>query len=98
MGALSPLDSDVNVSNYHPVTATVVAKSPNIWYSTVTIDRGEGSGIHVNDPVINAEGLVGRVPQAPSDGAQVSLITDSSVGVSARVGTSSVTGIVQPKV
>jgi rod shape-determining protein MreC len=48
--------------------------------------------------VINAEGLVGKVTQAASDGAQVSLITDSSVGVSARIGTSSVTGIVQPKV
>jgi rod shape-determining protein MreC len=96
--ALYQLDNQLSVSNYHPVTATVVAKSPNIWYSTVTIDRGEGSGIHVNDPVINAEGLVGKVTQAASDGAQVSLITDSSVGVSARVGTSSVTGIVQPKV
>jgi rod shape-determining protein MreC len=96
--ALYHLDNQLSVSNYHPATATVVAKSPNIWYSTVTIDRGEGSGIHVNDPVINAEGLVGKVTQAASDGAQVSLITDSSVGVSARIGTSSVTGIVQPKV
>jgi rod shape-determining protein MreC len=96
--ALYHLDNRLSVSNYHPVTATVVAKSPNIWYSTVTIDRGESSGIRVNDPVINAEGLVGKVTQAASDGAQVSLITDSSVGVSARVGTSSVTGIVQPKV
>src|SRR6201999_1857222 len=51
-----------------------------------------------NDPVINAEGLVGKVAQAASDGAQVTLITDSSVGVSARIGTSGATGIVQPKV
>ncbi len=32
------------------------------------------------------------------DGAQVDLITDSTMGVSARIGTSSATGIVQPKV
>jgi rod shape-determining protein MreC len=92
------LDNQLSISDYHPVTATVVAKSPNVWYSTVTIDKGESSGIHVNDPVINSEGLVGKVAQAASDGAQVTLITDSSVGVSARIGSSNATGIVQPKV
>jgi rod shape-determining protein MreC len=92
------LDNQLSVGDYHPVTATVVAKSPNVWYSTVTIDKGESSGVHVNDPVINSEGLVGKVAQAASDGAQVTLITDSSVGVSARIGSSNATGIVQPKV
>lgn len=92
------LDNRLSVKDYHPVTATVVAKSPNIWYSTVTIDKGESAGVRVNDPVINDEGLVGKVTQAASDGAQVSLITDSSVGISARIGSSSATGIVQPKV
>jgi rod shape-determining protein MreC len=92
------LDNQLSVKDYRPVTATVVAKSPNVWYSTVTIDKGESSDVHVNDPVINGEGLVGKVAQAASDGAQVTLITDSSVGVSARIGTSGATGIVQPKV
>jgi rod shape-determining protein MreC len=88
----------LGVGEYHPVTATVVAKSPNIWYATVTIDKGEGDGIRVNDPVVNGEGLVGKVVQAASDAAQVDLITDSAMGVSARIGSSNATGIVQPKV
>ena len=92
------LDRQLNVNNYRPVTATVVAKSPNIWYSTVTIDEGEAAGVKVDDPVINGEGLIGKVVQTASDGAQVSLITDSSMGVSARVGTTNAVGIVQPKV
>jgi rod shape-determining protein MreC len=92
------LDNRLSISDYRPVTATVVAKSPNVWYSTVTIDKGESDGVRVNDPVINGEGLVGKVAQAASDGAQVTLITDSSVGVSARLGSSKATGIVQPKV
>jgi rod shape-determining protein MreC len=96
--ALYHLDNQLSISNYHPVTATVVEKSPNIWYSTVIIDRGEAAGIRVNDPVINAEGLVGKITQAASDGAQVSLITDSTMGVSARLGSTTATGIVQPKV
>jgi rod shape-determining protein MreC len=92
------LDNRLSVANYRPVNATVVGKTPNIWYSTVTIDKGEAAGVHVNDPVINGEGLVGKVTQVASDGAVVSLITDSTVGVSARLGTSGATGIVQPKV
>jgi rod shape-determining protein MreC len=95
--ALFHLDQ-LGVSNYRPVSATVFAKSPNIWYSTVTIDKGESAGVRVNDPVINGEGLVGKVVQVAADGAQVDLITDSSMGVSARVGTGNATGIVQPKV
>ncbi len=96
--ALYHLDNRLSVSDYHPVNATVVGKSPNLWYSTVTIDEGEAAGVRVNDPVINGEGLVGKVTLAASDGAVVSLITDSSVGVSARIAGTTTTGIVQPKV
>jgi rod shape-determining protein MreC len=92
------LDNQLSVANYHPVAATVVGKTPSLWYSTVTIDKGEAAGVRINDPVINGEGLVGKVTLIASDGAEVSLISDSSVGVSARLGTSNATGIVQPKV
>jgi rod shape-determining protein MreC len=95
--ALFHLDQ-LGVGDYHPVTATVVGKTPNIWYSTVNIDKGTDAGISVNDPVINDEGLIGRVTAVVADGAQVDLITDSSMGVSARVGTSQATGLLQPKV
>lgn len=92
------LDRQLSLSDYNPVTATVVGKSPNIWYATATIDQGQDAGVQVNDPVINGEGLVGKVTLAAPDGAQVSLITDSTMGVSARIGSSAATGIVQPKV
>jgi rod shape-determining protein MreC len=78
----------LGLSSYHPVTATVVGKSPNIWYSTVLINEGSAAGVRVNDPVVNSEGLVGKVAQVASDAAQVDLITDSSMGVSARIGSS----------
>jgi rod shape-determining protein MreC len=95
--ALTHLDQ-LGVGDYRPVTATVVGKTPNLWYSTVNIDKGEAAGVRVNDPVINEEGLVGRVAAVVGDGAEVDLITDSSMGVSARIGTSTATGLVQPKV
>lgn len=90
--------TQLKASDYTPVTATVVNKSPNIWYSTVTIDKGSADGVAVNDPVVNGEGLVGKVTQVASDGAVVSLITDSSVGVSAEVNATSEVGIIQPEV
>ncbi|MGA2455188.1 MAG: rod shape-determining protein MreC [Solirubrobacteraceae bacterium] len=95
--ALFHLDQ-LGINDYHPVTATVFGKSPNIWYQTVNIDKGEADGVRVNDPVINDEGLVGRVTAVVADGAQVDLITDSSMGVSARIGSSQATGLLQPKV
>jgi rod shape-determining protein MreC len=95
--ALYHLDQ-LSVSDYRPVTATVVGKSPSIWYSTVLIDKGTSSGVQKNDPVINDEGLVGKIAQAASDGAVVDLITDSEVGVSARINGTGETGVVQPKV
>jgi rod shape-determining protein MreC len=96
--ALYHLDGELSIDDYRPVAATVVGKSPNIWYATVDIDKGESAGVRVNDPVINGEGLVGKVALATSDGAEVSLISDSSMGVSARIGMTNATGIVQPKV
>ncbi len=95
--ALYKLDQ-LSIDSYRPVTSTVVGETPNIWYSTVDIDKGSNAGIHVNDPVINGEGLVGRVASVVGDGAQIDLITDSSMGVSARIATSNATGMIQPKV
>ena len=88
----------LGVGDYRPVTATVIDKDPNVWYSTVTISAGESDGVRRNDPVINEEGLVGKVAQVAPDGALVELLTNSSMGVMARIGTSRATGLVRPKV
>lgn len=97
LAALEHLDT-LGVSDYRPVTATVFFKSPNLWYSTVDINAGSSDGVQINDPVINGEGLVGRVAQVASDGAQVDLITDSTMGVMGRLARGGSVGLVQPKV
>jgi rod shape-determining protein MreC len=83
---------------FNPVTARVIARSPTIWYSTVTIDHGSGSGVHVNDPVINGDGLVGRVTSVTGATAQVTLITDHTSAVSAKVVPSGIQGVITPEV
>jgi rod shape-determining protein MreC len=92
------LDNTLSIADYHPLTAKVNYQSPNIWYSTITIDQGSSSGVRVNDPVIDGEGLVGKVTRVVSDGALVSLITDSEVEVKAKISATGESGIVQPEV
>jgi rod shape-determining protein MreC len=81
-----------------PVTARVVGRSPTVWYSTVTIDKGSSDGVHVDDPVVGALGLAGKVTQTTPNSAQVTLITDADSAVTARVTSSGATGVVEPDV
>lgn len=92
------LDKTLSVADYSPVTATVIYQSPNIWYKTVTINHGSSSGVRINDPVIDDEGLIGKVTRVASDGALVSLITDSEVEVTAKISATGAEGILQPQV
>lgn len=96
--ALYHLENTLSISHYKPVTATVFYKSPSLWYSTIWIDKGSSAGVQVNDPVMNGEGLVGKVTQVVPDGAQVSLVTDSEVEVTAEVSATGDWGTVQPQV
>ena len=83
---------------FKPVTGRVIARSPTVWYSTVTIDHGSGSGVSVNDPVISGDGLVGRVTSTTGGTAQVTLITDHTSAVSAKVVPSGIQGVIRPEV
>jgi rod shape-determining protein MreC len=83
---------------YNPVTVRVIARSPTIWYSTVTIDHGTSSGVRVNAPVISGDGLVGRVTSATGGTSQVTLITDHTSSVSAKVVPSGIQGVIRPEV
>jgi rod shape-determining protein MreC len=81
-----------------PVTARVIGRSPTVWYSTVTIDKGTSAGIRLNDPVVAADGLAGRITQTTPNTAQVTLITDSESSVTARVLPRGATGGVEPNI
>lgn len=85
-------------SAYDPVTARVIARSPTVWNSTVTVDVGSGDGVRVDDPVISGDGLVGLVASAQGGSAQVTLITDHTSAVSAKVVPGGVQGVIRPDV
>jgi rod shape-determining protein MreC len=80
------------------VTARVIARSPTVWYSTVQIDKGRDDGVRIDQPVITAGGLAGRVTEVTGGAARVTLITDASSAVSAQVMPDGANGIVKPEV
>jgi rod shape-determining protein MreC len=86
------------VSGYESVTARVIGRSPTLWYSTVTIDRGSSSGVRVDDPVITGDGLAGKVTETTGGTAQVTLITDHRSAVSATVVPDGPSGVITPEV
>jgi rod shape-determining protein MreC len=81
-----------------PVTARVIARSPTVWYSSVKIDKGSGDGVRVDQPVIAAGGLAGRVSRVTGGTAEVTLVTDSESAVAAQVMPEGANGIVKPEV
>src|SRR3954453_21522808 len=92
------LSEGLGYTNASRETARVIVKSPTVWYSTVTIDKGRGDGIRVDQPVINGDGLVGHVSAVSGGTATVTLLTDSSSSVSAQIEPDGALGIVRPNV
>jgi rod shape-determining protein MreC len=85
-------------SAYEPVTGRVIARSPTAWHSAVMIDLGRGDGVRVDDPVLSGAGLVGKVSSVQSGSSQVTLITDHTSAVSAKVLPGGAQGVVRPDV
>lgn len=81
-----------------PVGARVIAHSSDAWYSAVTIDKGRGDGVRVDQAVTAGVGLVGRISATTASTARVTLITDSSSSVSAQIMPDGAKGVVKPEV
>ena len=83
---------------YEPVIARVFARSPSTWYSTVEINKGSSDGVQPDQPVVNGEGLVGKVESVSDGNAIVMLLTDQDFGVSAKAARSGEPGSIDPAV
>ena len=88
-------NKDLALSTYKPVTGRVIARSPSLWFTTITVDVGSSDGVRDNQPVVDGSGLVGKVTDVTSDAAVVTLITDHSSGVSSTVQRLNDSGILQ---
>jgi len=86
---------DLSLSTYKPVTGRVIARSPSLWFTTITVDVGTSDGVRRSQPVVDGAGLVGKVTDVTSDAAIVTLITDHSSGVSATDANNNDAGILE---
>jgi rod shape-determining protein MreC len=84
---------------YKPVAADVIVRDPNLWYETITINKGSDDGVRVGDPVTGDGALVGNVSEVDPTVAIVTLITDHTMAVAAQVQDSAGdTGVLVPAV
>lgn len=86
----------LRLDDYAPKTGRVIFQSPTVWYATIQVDQGSDDGVRVGQPVMNENALIGRVTTVLPGAAQVTLLTDTTTSVSARVGAANVFGQVEP--
>jgi len=77
------------------IAAQVIGKDPTGWFQSVIIDKGENAGIKMNMPVVNAEGVVGKLVAVSYNYAKVLLVIDQNSSVDCIIQRSRDTGIVK---
>lgn len=83
------------VPSYQLLSAEVVGHDPSSLLRYVIVDRGAQDGIRRGMPVLDAQGLVGRVSDVSANSSMVMLLTDPSSSVAALIQSSRGTGVVQ---
>jgi len=82
-------------ADYASVAAPVISYPPSQFEQQLVIGAGSDRGIRVNDPVVNADGLVGKVTAVTGTTAQVTLLTDAEIAVGALDLDTNATGVVR---
>ncbi len=82
-------------ANYTLIPAKVISISGEFTPITATINKGTNDSIWIDQPVINQEGLIGRVSSVSPDFSIIQLLTDPSNRVAARVVSSREMGIIK---
>ena len=81
--------------DYRAVNASVVSFPSGTYSHQIVIDAGKDSGIHLNTPIVSADGLVGKVTQVGPSTAVVTLLTDPDSAVPARDLKTKVSGLLR---
>jgi rod shape-determining protein MreC len=81
--------------DYRPVTASVISFPAGPFTQRIAIAAGTHSGIRINTPVVDGNGLVGSVTNVGPSTSEVTLITDADSAVTAKDLTTGVTGLIR---
>lgn len=80
-------------SAFRLLPAEIISRDASSWWSTVKINRGFAEKVDTSQPVLTAEGLVGRTTTVAKDISIVLLLTDENCRVAARVEGTNAQGI-----
>ena len=90
------LDLEQSNTKLDMIAASIIAKDPSNWYSTLTIDKGTADGLKVNQPVITSQQyLVGQVYRVGTNWAEIITILDPENSVGSTIQPSKDIGIVE---
>ncbi len=93
------LDNSLGLDASERVTGHVIAHDPGLFYQQIEVDKGSADGVVLNDPVLGDQSLIGKVTSVGPNYSEVTLITDHSMSVTARVlDQNGDTGLLQPQV
>lgn len=79
------LNYDTESEELEFLTAKVIGRDFGHWYDTFIVNLGISDGIQVDMPVVNGDGLIGRVIETGATWSKIMPIVDSSSGVSGIV-------------
>lgn len=82
-------------SPYKYVSANIVGKNLQLLRNTITIDVGENDGVKTNMPIVNDEGLVGKIAATGGGYAVGQILLNKELRVSAKIQRSRVDGIIR---
>jgi rod shape-determining protein MreC len=81
--------------DFRAVNTSVISFPSGAFSQQIEIDAGTDSGIHLNTPVVSADGLVGKVTTAGHTTSVVTLLTDADSAVPARDLKTHVSGLIR---
>ena len=77
------------------MNASVLARAPADLQQQITIAAGSDQGVRKDDPVVTADGLVGKITYVAANVSQVTLLTDPTAAVPAKDLTTGASGLVE---
>ncbi len=80
---LALLDMKSSMPRLNLQGASVISIESDNWYNVITIDKGNGNNVKINDVVMTAQGLVGTVYEVGTTWAKVREIIDIESSISA---------------
>lgn len=86
-----------NAVKAEAIPAQVVVHDPSGWFQTLIVDKGAMDGVGADMPVVNDEGVVGRVMDVSEHYARVVLITDPASAIDGMIERNRMRGVLAGK-